>query len=65
MEMKHAGPRSLFYTAQEVAQLFHVSPKTIYKKADEFGGEWVAGCLRFAKNRINMMARERGADVSA
>ena len=65
MEAKHSGPRSLFYTAQEVAEIFTVSPKTIYKKADEFGGEWVAGCLRFAKNRINMLAKEKGANVPA
>jgi len=56
--------RHLFYRAKRVAKIFDVSPKTIYRKADEFGGEWVAGRLRFPKNRIDAMAERLGARVT-
>lgn len=62
-EIKPGRP-SLFYDAKEVAALFHISPKTLYRKANEFGGEWIAGRLRFAKNRINAMAERMGAKVT-
>jgi len=61
---KRIGRPSLFYDAKEVAEIFHISPKTVYKKPDEFGGEWIAGCLRFAKNRIDQMARAKGAETT-
>lgn len=63
-EPRKTGRPSLFYDAKEVADIFSVSPKTVYKKADEYGGEWITGCLRFAKNRVNAMAERLGAKVA-
>ncbi len=57
----HAGRPSDYYKAREVAQIFGVGLATVYRKSDEFGGRWIAGCLRFPRNIVDGMRRKDGA----
>ncbi len=50
-----------YYKASEVAAMFHVGKSTVYRKPDEFGGRWIAGCLRFPKLIVDSMRRKDGA----
>lgn len=56
-----AGRPSDYYTATEIRDMFHVSLATVYRKAEEFGGRKIAGCLRFPRIIVDSMRRKDGA----
>lgn len=57
-ETRRRGRPSDYYTAQEVADIFHIGKSTVYRKPDEFGGRWIVGCLRFPKAIVDAMTRK-------
>jgi hypothetical protein len=57
------GRPSDYYTAKEVKDMFHVSLATVYRKAEEFGGRWIAGCLRFPRVIVDNLRRKDGIHV--
>jgi hypothetical protein len=64
MDKPKRGRPSDYYTAREVAEIFHMGRSTIYKKPDEFHGRFIAGALRFPKPIIDSMRKRDGISVS-
>ncbi len=53
-----SGRPSDYYNARDVAGIFKMGLSTVYKKPEEFGGRWIAGCLRFPRVIVDSMRRE-------
>jgi hypothetical protein len=60
-EKDMAGRPADYYKAREVAEIFQVGLATVYRKPEEWGGRWIAGCLRFPRIIVDNMRRKDGA----
>ena len=57
------GRPSLYYTAKDVADIFEISPKTVYKNQADFHARPVCGSVRFPKAIIHLIV-ERDLNVA-
>lgn len=58
IETGKRGRPSLYYTAKDVAEIFEISEKTVYKHQQEYHARRRGGCVRFPKSIIHRMVEE-------
>ena len=57
------GRPSMYYTAQDVADIFEISDKTVYRNQADFHARTICGCIRFPKAIIHTIV-ERDLNVA-
>lgn len=59
--VRKRGRPSLYYTVQDIVEMFNVSKSTVYRKPEEWGGEKKAGGMRFPKAYVHTILKRDGA----
>lgn len=57
------GRPSMYYKAKDVAEIFEIAPKTVYKNQADFHARTICGSVRFPKAIIHRMV-ERDLNVT-